>query len=53
MYQAQTKVLRDLEREEKKVRTKHVYTVEALLKRIQRDRDEQLHQRQQDSKVLI
>ena len=42
-----------LEKEEKKMRKRHIYAVDALLKRIQRDRDEQLSQRQSDSKVLI
>jgi hypothetical protein len=34
-----------LEKEEKKYRSRHQYAIEALLKRIQRDRDEQLTQR--------
>lgn len=42
-----------LEKEVKKVRVQHTYCVDALLKRIQRDRDEQLTQRQQDSRILI
>jgi hypothetical protein len=33
-------IMNKLEKEERKVRKRHVYAVDALLKRIQRDRDE-------------
>ena len=45
--------LEQLEKKETKIRNFHQLTTAALLKRIQRDRNEQVKQRQQDSMRLI
>jgi hypothetical protein len=42
-----------LQREIEKLRAKQALTLQSLLKRIQRDREEQVKHRQQDSQRLI
>jgi len=42
-----------LQRETDKLRAKQALTLQSLLKRIQRDREEQVKHRQQDSQRLI
>ena len=42
-----------LSREQDKLRAKQALTLQSLLKRIQRDREEQVKHRQQDSQRLI
>lgn len=50
---AEEKLMVVLDRETEKLRSKQALTLQSLLKRIQRDREEQVKHRQQDSQRLI
>lgn len=47
------KLLEQMQKDEAKLKAKHVAVLKTLHKRIQRDRDEQLAHRKQDSATLI